>query len=125
MRIDVDGARELRRDLRRMGDDLADLKDAHAAAAALVAAEAGRRAPKRTGRLAASVRGNRAISRATVSAGRASIPYAGPIHWGWAAHNIDPNPFVSDAATATEPAWLALYTAGIDRATGRVAGNTY
>lgn len=125
VRIDVDGARQLRRDLRRMGDDLAELKDAHAAAAALVAAEAGRRAPKRTGRLAGSVRGNRALSRATVSAGRASIPYAGPIHWGWAARGIEANPFVADAATATEPAWVELYVAGIDRATDRIAGNTY
>lgn len=123
--VRVDGLRRLRSDLRKMGSDLSDLKDANAAVAQLVAAEAGRRAPRRTGRLAASVRGNRALSRATVAAGGARLPYAGPIHYGWPAHGIAANPFVSDAAQATESAWLPLYEAGIEQAVDAVAGRTY
>lgn len=124
--VHVDGVRQLRRDLRKLGDDLADVKDANAAAAALVAAEAARRAPRgKTGRLAASVRGNRAASRATVSAGRASVPYAGPIHYGWPAHHIEAQPFVTDAAQDTQPLWLPLYEQGINRAVDKLAGRTY
>lgn len=121
----VDGARRLRRDLRQVAGDLEDLKVANAAAAATVAAAAAARAPHRTGRLAGSVRGNRAASRATVAAGGAAVPYAGPIHWGWPAHGIEARPFIADAAVATEPTWLPMYVADIDRATDRVRGRTY
>lgn len=123
--VKVDGLARLRRDLRKLGSDLSDLKAANAAVAALVAAAAAARAPRRSGRLAASVRGNRAVSRATVSAGRATLPYAGPIHYGWPARGIEPQPFVHDAAQATETAWLGIYSTAVDKAVESVTENTY
>lgn len=125
VRLEVDGLRKLRADLRRMGDDLGDLKDANADAARLVAAAAEQRAPKRTGALAASGRGNRAAGRAQVLFGGARVPYAAVVHYGWPAHHIAPHPFVIEAARDTEPEWLQLYQAGIDKALDRVAGHTY
>lgn len=119
------GLRQLQRDLRELGDGLGDLKDANAEAARIVAHEAERRAPKRTGRLAARIRGNRAAGRATVSAGGATVPYAGPIHYGWPAHHITANPFVIDAAQATEDVWLPLYEHNIEQLVDHVAGRTY
>jgi hypothetical protein len=113
--VRAEGLRRLRADLKQLGDDLGDLKDANARAAQLVATAAAARAPRRTGRLAGSVRGNRAAGRATVVAGRASVPYAGPIHYGWPAHGIEPHPFVIDAAQATEAEWLGLYLEDIDQ----------
>lgn len=124
--VRVDGLRRLGRDLRRIGPEaIENLKRANAAAAALVASAASSRAPRRTGRLASSVRGNRAANRAVVSAGSAALPYAGPIHYGWPARSIEPQPFVIDAAQATEPAWLPLYAADVDRALDVVRGKTY
>lgn len=120
--IRVQGARELRASLRRMGADLADLKAANARAAAIVAAAAAARAPRRTGRLAGSIRGNRAVGRAQVLGGGARVPYAGPIHWGWPSHHIEPQPFASEAAQATEPTWLPAYQQDIDAAVARVHG---
>lgn len=115
MTVRADGLRQLQRDLRELGDDLSDLKDANARVAELVSAEASRRAPKGpTGRLAASVRGNRAAGRATVQAGRASVPYAGPIHYGWPAHGIAAQPFVTDAAQALESEWTAEYLDAVE-----------
>ncbi|WP_380166590.1 HK97 gp10 family phage protein [Jannaschia sp. R86511] len=105
----VEGARELRRTLRTVHDGVEDLKDANAQAAAIVASAAVARAPRRTGRLISSVRGNRAAGRATVTYGGARLPYAGPIHWGHPARNIAAQPFVTDAATDTEPVWLPAY----------------
>jgi len=126
VRVEVDGLRKLRRDLRALGDDLGDLKDANASTAQVVATEAARRAPTgRTGRLAGSGRGNRAAGRATVSFGGAKVPYAGPIHYGWPARGIEPQPFVTDAAVATEPIWLPAYLAAVDQAVEHVAGRTY
>lgn len=123
--VRVDGARRLRRDLRAVAGDLDDLKDAAAAAAAVVSSAAAAGAPRKTGALAASVRGNRAAGKATVSAGGARLPYAGPIHYGWPAHGIEGNPFVTDAAQRTESSWLPAYQADLDRATDRVNGTTY
>ncbi|GIG69741.1 HK97 gp10 family phage protein [Phytomonospora endophytica] len=107
--IDVDGAAQLRRTLRKAGADAADLKDANAAAAAIVARAGAAAAPRRTGRLAASVRGNRAVGAAVVRAGGARVPYAAPIHWGWPRRGIAAQPFLSDAARATEALWLAAF----------------
>lgn len=118
--VRVEGLAQLRRDLRTFAGDVDDLKDANAAAARIVAAAAEARAPRRSGRLAASVRGNRAAGKATVSAGRASVPYAGPIHWGWAARGIEANPFVADAAQASEPTWLPLYENNLQDLADRV-----
>lgn len=122
--VKIDGLPKLRRALREAGQDVADLKDANAATAALVAGVAASRAPRRTGRLAASVRGNRAAGKATILAGGAAVPYAGPIHWGWPAHGIEAQPFASSAAVDTESSWLPIYAAELQRIADR-AGGTY
>lgn len=123
--IRVDGLRRLRSDLRKMEAGTQDLKAANAAVAALVATASAGRAPHRTGRLASSGRGNNAVGRATVTFGGASVPYAGPIHWGWPARGIAPHTFISDAAQATEPVWLELYVTGINHALEPLQGTTY
>lgn len=120
--VKIEGLGRLRAALRRAGLELADLKEANAAAAALVATAASARAPRRTGRLAASIRGNRAVSRATILAGGAAVPYAAPIHWGWPARHIEANPFISEAAQATESAWVPAYEAEILRVVDSVGG---
>lgn len=123
--IRVDGLAPLRRDLKRVAGDLADLKAANARAIDTVIAEAGRNVPRRSGALAASLRGSKGANRATVLAGGARLPYAGPVHWGWPARNIEPQPFVVDAAHDTEPEWLGAYQDEINDALDRVNGHTY
>ena len=120
--VEVEGARQLRAGLKKAGADLNDLKTAHAAVAALVTAAAKGRAPKKTGRLAGSIRGSKAKTSVTIRAGGASLPYAGPIHWGWPARNIAANPFISDAATSTESQWVALYFKEIESIVGKIKG---
>lgn len=93
--IRVDGVEELERKLALAGMRLNDL-DFQA-----ISAEATRLAqsfvPKRTGRLAASIRGNKSKNRAVVKAGGARLPYAAPINYGWPAHNIEPSEFMQKA----------------------------
>jgi hypothetical protein len=105
--------------MRQAGADMADLKEATSAAARTVAVASIARAPHRTGRLAGSVKGNKAMNRATVGS---RLVYGGPIHWGWPGHNIAPQPFIADAAAATEPVWVAAYMAEIDKILGKVHG---
>lgn len=115
------GARDLRRALKACGDSLTDLKETYAATAALVAAEAVTGAPRRTGRLAGSVKGNRATSKAVVNYGSARVPYAGVVHWGWPARSIKAQPFVVDAAQSTEPRWQEIFLDGIQAELDKVA----
>lgn len=118
--IEARGAAELQRTLRKASDDLGNLSGVNQSAGSMVAAAARGRAPHRSGALAASIRASRvAAGSVTVVAG---VPYAGPIHWGWPARNIAARPFLSDAATSTESAWVALYEAELNRVIDRVEG---
>jgi len=121
--VEVEGLAQLRRTLRQAGDDLSDLKDAHQRAAYIVGLRAESTAPRRTGRLAGSVKGRGTKNAAGVTAGsRARVPYAPPIHWGWFRRGISANPWVSRAAQDTEPLWLPAYSAELDDIVAKVKG---
>lgn len=121
-RVELVGERQLRASLRRAGDDLSDLKAAHAAAARVVEPVARTAAPVRSGTLAGTVRSSGTKTAAIVRAGYASVPYAGPIHWGWPKRNISPNRFVWDAARRTQTRWLVVYRTAVDRIIRKVKG---
>ena len=120
--VRVEGARELRRTLRRAGDDLADLKDVHGRVAEKVAVAARPRAPWMTGRLSGSIRTGATKTSAIVRAGGSSIPYAGVQEFGWPRRGISPQPFVVPAAHDTEAAWTAEYVDGIQAIVDKVEG---
>lgn len=121
-RIKVEGGARLRRTLRQAGSDLKDLTAAHSATAQLVANAGRARAPKVSGALAGTIRPSGTKTKAVVRAGFARVPYAGPIHWGWPARSIPAQPFLSDAATSTEPAWQNIYLAALDKTISKVEG---
>jgi hypothetical protein len=110
----VDGAKQLRRAMKRAGLDVADLRSVHKQIAELVVGPAKAASPVRTGRLRDSVRPGATQTAAIVRAGRSKIPYAGPIHWGWPARNIKAQPFLVEAAHDTESRWLKLYADALD-----------
>ena len=86
--VQVEGLREAVRDLERVGVEVADLKEVFGKVAT-VAADTGQGfTPRRSGRLAASARGNKAQNKAVVTWGKASVPYAGPILHGWPRRGI-------------------------------------
>lgn len=120
--VQVDGARELRATLRKAGDDLADLRSVHATVSRYVALRGAAMAPRRSGRLAADVRGSALKTQAIVRVGGSKVPYAGPIHWGWPARSIVAQPFVVDAAHITEPTWSKWYLARVEQIIGKVHG---
>lgn len=122
LRITIDGLDRMQRSMVRAAGRLDDLKVANAAAARIVAEAAALAAPRRTGRLAASIRGSRAVGSAVIRAGGARVPYAQPIHWGWAARHISANPFISRAAQATESQWTAYYQDAVQRVLDDIEG---
>jgi len=122
--VQVLGAKELRKTLKQAGEDLGDLKDVHQAVGNMIVSVARGLAPSRTGALAGSIRAGRLAGGVTVRAGSGSIPYAGPIHWGWPARGIKAQPFLSDAATTTESQWVELYQAEVEKILDRVEGQS-
>jgi hypothetical protein len=113
--VRIDGLNRVVRDLPGLGLDISDLKDAFSDIAAEGARLASSFAPKRTGTLAASVRGNRAKNKAVVAAGKARVPWAGPINYGWRARGIAPSRFMQKADEAMQPRALAELENAIEK----------
>lgn len=120
--IRVEGAARLRRTAQAAGEDLQDLRAAHTAAGAIAGGRARDDGPKKSGRLTRNVRWSGTKTGAVIRAGGVSVPYAGPIHWGWPRRHIGAQPFIVNAAEATEPQWSAVYQQAVERILGRIKG---
>jgi phage gpG-like protein len=118
----LEGEKELRRTLKAAGDDLADLKAAHARTADTVSVRGRQKAPRRSGRLAGSVRPSGTKTAAVIRAGGGAIPYAGVQEYGWPAHHIPAQPYLVPAAEETQPTWEAEYQADVEKILARVKG---
>lgn len=113
--VEVEGAPQLRRAFRKLDDRLDDLSELHQDIGELVADKAGDLVPRVSGRLAGTIRATRSRRAAAVVAGRSSVvPYAGPIHFGWRARNIEPQPFLYDALDDRRGEVLDRYRSGVD-----------
>jgi hypothetical protein len=117
--VRVEGLQKVVRDLKSLGLDVDDLKDAFSRIATEAAQVVESHTPKKSGRLAGSVRGNRAQSKAVVSIGRASVPYAGPINYGWPKRNIKPANFIAKTDEEMQPQALRLLEDEINNAIRR------
>lgn len=106
--VRVTGLNAVVRDLQAIGLEVSDLKDAFAAIAKLGAATAAAKVHSDSGALAADVRGNRAKSKAVITAGRASLPYAGVQNYGWPAMNISAQGFMQAADRTLQPIALRM-----------------
>ena len=120
--VQVEGLRQLRAALNQLGDDLGDMSEVNSRVGSIVIGAASPRVHSRSGSLAGSGRAGTAKTRAVVRYGGARIPYANAVHWGTGPrrglrgpHNIAPNTFVVDAAHATEPTWVDLFMAEVER----------
>lgn len=110
--VQVEGLPQLQASLDRLAQQLPQL--APPEAVRLVGAEAQRRAPKRTGRLAGSFAGESTPGRNALTFG---VVYANAIHWGVGSraglrgpHNIRPSHFLIDAVNQLQPQWLQAYS---------------
>lgn len=118
--VKVDGLNKTLTALQRFGVEAQDLKDVMAGISAEGARLASSFAPTRTGRLAASVRGNKAKAKAIVIAGRARVPYAGAINYGWPKRGIRPALFMQKADAQLAPRAVEMLEKGLDEVIGKV-----
>lgn len=102
--IEVEGLNELRKALRQAKDKELNetMREIHRELAREIVQRALPNVPVKTGKLKATVRAAGTIRDAIGRAGKATVPYAPPIHWGWPKRNIKPNPFLVDAAETIE-----------------------
>lgn len=114
--IQVHGGRQLRSQLKQIGDDSSDLRELNLDLAKLVSDTALTKVPVRSGRLKRSVRPSGTKRAAVVRAGNnrksgpSAVQYSGPIHFGWPARRIAPQPFLYDALDERRAEVLKKYT---------------
>ncbi len=122
--VQVTGAKELRAALKHMGADLKDLTRTNKAAAQPVAERAREIAPNVSGRLSGSTRATATRTQGLVAAGGSAVPYAGPIHFGWRARNISPQPFLYDALDQRKDEVVRVYEERVGELVIRVGRET-
>jgi hypothetical protein len=119
--IQLVGYKELRRELKQLGDEaVAGLKRVNKDAADIVADAARPLIPRRTGRLESTLRTTGTVRGGIVKAGKKAVPYAGPVHFGWPNRPnsskgwrggpIRPNTFLYDATDRRTSEVLQLYS---------------
>ena len=90
----VVGQKRFVQTMRKAGADMQELKEVNRRAADIAKPEAVARAPRgKTGRLAGSIRAGATQKAGIIRAGRKTVPYAGPINYGWPARNIRTTPW--------------------------------
>lgn len=107
--VEIDGAKELRRQLRVFQSGIDGLKEIHRDAAELVGERAAELVPVRSGLLRSTIRASGQAAGAVVRAGYGRVPYAAPIHFGWPRRGIRPTPFLYDAADHRRQEVIDLY----------------
>lgn len=117
--VRVEGLREVVRGLEQLGLEVDDLKDAFAPISQEGARLAAGFVQSRSGQLAGTLRGNRAKSKAVITAGRASVPYAGPQNYGWQKRGITAQGFMQKADEVLQPRSVRLLENAINDAIRR------
>lgn len=101
MAATFEGVAELIKQVRALDDDLIT-KQVNKAAAEVVEDAARPKVPFRSGKLRSSLRSSGTKTAGVVRAGRASVPWAGPVHFGHFDRAqggfVRPTPFLYDAA---------------------------
>tara|TARA_R100001530_G_C4214235_1_gene128283 strand:- start:2 stop:448 length:447 start_codon:yes stop_codon:yes gene_type:complete len=103
----LQGDKEFRKMISVLDSKFDDLKEFHQDLADIVMARALTRVPHRSGKLKETIRASGTKTAGRVRAGFKRVPYAGPVHFGWATRPnlsqgwrggpIMPNPFLYEA----------------------------
>lgn len=101
--VRVTGLNAVVRALLEIGLEVDDLKDAFGSISAEGARIAAGFVHSRSGRLAGTLRGNRAKNKAVIIAGRGRVKYAGAQNYGWPRRNIRPQRFMQRADEQLQP----------------------
>lgn len=112
--VKIEGLSKVQRDLRSLGSDLDLVKgefyQTNRKVAEIVMEGAKRYVPVSSGALAESMRNASTKKSAKVRVGdKSNVVYAGPIHFGWPARRIKPQPFIYEATDRRRAEVANLY----------------
>jgi HK97 gp10 family phage protein len=110
----VTGLRETIRSLEKFGVDVADLKEVFTAIGLMVASDARRLAPIKTGVLASTIKPSKTKNKAAVRAGSKKASYAGMIQYGWPKRGIKAQPFLTTAIDSNKNKAISMMEEGLD-----------
>lgn len=115
-KIEIIGLKEAQKALRTLSKESRDkMKETHRKAGQIIVDAATPLVPLESGALLASIKSAPLQRQGRVRIGSASLPYAGPIHFGWPARNIKPNPFIYEVLDGRRAEVSRLYEDRINR----------
>lgn len=120
--VKVLGLAQLSRDIKKADSELVKeiKKEAKVALTDLVKPAAERRVPVGlTGKLKKSIRVSVVSAKASLMAGRKTVPYANPIHWGWPSRGIAKTEFLTEAIYEKQDKIEGAYFRVVDRLLAR------
>ena len=95
--ISITGEAEVKSALRQVEKDIKNRLDLNKELSTELSRKASAMAPKLTGALASSVKGNPSADKAQIVAGNDKVVYAGVQEYGWPEHNIQAQPYLRPA----------------------------
>jgi hypothetical protein len=95
--ISVEGEAQVKAALAKVEKDLTDRSELNKDLSDELSRKASAMAPRLTGALASSVKGNPSNEKAQILAGSESVPYAGVQEYGWPEKNIQAQPYLRPA----------------------------
>lgn len=125
--VRVEGLNRFVRTMRQAGADMEDLKEANRKVADFVLPYALALTPIDDidgGDLLHTGRSSGTAREAIIRFGNKSVPYAGVTHYGYpsgGAKSQSPNPWLAEAASATESQWIEIYWDAVQRTLDSVA----
>jgi hypothetical protein len=95
--ITITGINEVKNTLNKLADDLESNIELNKELSMTLAQKASAMAPRLTGALASSVKGNPSTEKAQIMAGSQAVVYAGVQEYGWPEKNIQAQPYLRPA----------------------------
>ena len=114
--ITIKGVQEVKNTLDKLGKDLESNTELNKELSSTLSQKASAMAPRLTGALASSVKGNPSAEKAQILAGSAAVPYAGVQEYGWPEKNIQAQPYLRPAVHNNMGYIIEKYNESIQKA---------
>lgn len=114
--ITITGVKEVTDTLNKLGRDLESNIELNKELSTTLSQKASALAPRLTGALASSVKGNPSAEKAQILAGSAAVPYAGVQEYGWPEKNINAQPYLRPAVHNNMGYIIEKYNESIQKA---------
>jgi phage gpG-like protein len=95
--IRITGVQQVKDTLNKLGDAIKSNEELNKELSTTLAQKASAMAPRLTGALASSVKGNPSAEKAQILAGSNAVVYAGVQEYGWPEKNINAQPYLRPA----------------------------